>query len=81
LTGARGVGQERTPAAIRAAGLIGQLGRHGTNVLIRDGDRVFRAYFINSRGDEALGSTWSYLDITAPDGSRSNPAWRLARRH
>ena len=21
--------------------------------------------FINNRGDEALGSTWSYLDITA----------------
>jgi hypothetical protein len=26
---------------------------------------VFRTYFINSRGDEAMGSTWSYLDITA----------------
>ena len=26
---------------------------------------VFRTYFINSRGDEALGSTWSYLDMTA----------------
>jgi predicted dithiol-disulfide oxidoreductase (DUF899 family) len=38
---------------------------HGTNAFIRDGDRVFRSYFINSRGDEALGSTWSYLDMTA----------------
>ncbi|HTV91287.1 MAG TPA: DUF899 domain-containing protein [Verrucomicrobiae bacterium] len=38
---------------------------HGTNAFIRDGDRVFRTYFINERGDEALGSTWSYLDITA----------------
>ena len=38
---------------------------HGTNAFIRDGDRVFRTYFINSRGDEALGSTWSYLDMTA----------------
>jgi len=38
---------------------------HGTNAFIRDGDRVFRTYFINSRGDEAMGSTWSYLDITA----------------
>jgi predicted dithiol-disulfide oxidoreductase (DUF899 family) len=38
---------------------------HGTNAFIRDGDRVFRTYFINSRGDEALGSTWSYLDLTA----------------
>jgi predicted dithiol-disulfide oxidoreductase (DUF899 family) len=37
---------------------------HGTNVFFRDGDRVFRTYFINSRGDEAMGSTWSYLDVT-----------------
>jgi predicted dithiol-disulfide oxidoreductase (DUF899 family) len=38
---------------------------HGTNAFIRDGDRVFRTYFINNRGDEALGGTWSYLDLTA----------------
>jgi predicted dithiol-disulfide oxidoreductase (DUF899 family) len=38
---------------------------HGTNVFFRDGDQVFRTYFVNSRGDEAMGSTWSYLDITA----------------
>jgi predicted dithiol-disulfide oxidoreductase (DUF899 family) len=38
---------------------------HGTNAFIRDGDRIFRTYFINSRGDEALGGTWSYLDMTA----------------
>jgi predicted dithiol-disulfide oxidoreductase (DUF899 family) len=38
---------------------------HGTNAFIRDGDRVFRTYFINNRGDEALGTTWSYLDMTA----------------
>src|SRR6266511_5528143 len=38
---------------------------HGTNAFIRDGDSVFRTYFINSRGDEAMGSTWSYLDVTA----------------
>ena len=37
---------------------------HGHNVFFRDGDKVFRTYFINSRGDEAMGSTWSYLDIT-----------------
>jgi predicted dithiol-disulfide oxidoreductase (DUF899 family) len=37
----------------------------GTNAFDRDGDKVFRTYFINSRGDEAMGSTWSYLDITA----------------
>jgi predicted dithiol-disulfide oxidoreductase (DUF899 family) len=37
---------------------------HGTNVFYRDGDRVFRTYFVNSRGDEQMGSTWNYLDIT-----------------
>src|SRR5258708_5962149 len=38
---------------------------HGTNAFIRDGDSVFRTYFINNRGDEAMGGTWSYLDLTA----------------
>jgi predicted dithiol-disulfide oxidoreductase (DUF899 family) len=38
---------------------------HGTNAFIHDGDRVFRTYFINNRGDEAFVNTWSYLDMTA----------------
>jgi predicted dithiol-disulfide oxidoreductase (DUF899 family) len=38
---------------------------HGTNAFIREGDKIFRTYFIDSRGDEAMGSTWSYLDMTA----------------
>ncbi|AKN15591.1 hypothetical protein MHAE_12348 [Mycobacterium haemophilum DSM 44634] len=38
---------------------------HGTNAFIRDGARVFRTYFINNRGDEVLGNTWSFLDMTA----------------
>ena len=38
---------------------------HGTNVFIRDGDQVYRTYFVNNRGDEQMGSTWNYLDITA----------------
>jgi predicted dithiol-disulfide oxidoreductase (DUF899 family) len=38
---------------------------HGTNAFIRDGERVFRTYFIDARGDEALGSAWAYLDMTA----------------
>lgn len=38
---------------------------HGTNAFFRDGDRVFRTYYVNNRGDEAMGGTWSYLDITA----------------
>jgi predicted dithiol-disulfide oxidoreductase (DUF899 family) len=40
---------------------------HGTNAFIRDGDQVFRTYFVDNRGDEALGSTFSYLDL-APLG-------------
>jgi len=38
---------------------------HGTNVFIRDDERIFRTYFINNRGDEKMGGTWSYLDLTA----------------
>ena len=38
---------------------------HGTNAFIRDGDRVFRTYFINNRGDEVFVNTWSLLDMTA----------------
>ena len=26
---------------------------HGTNAFVRDGDRIYRAYFVNNRGDEA----------------------------
>jgi predicted dithiol-disulfide oxidoreductase (DUF899 family) len=37
---------------------------HGHNVFIREGDEVFRTYFVDKRGDETLGTTWSYLDIT-----------------
>jgi predicted dithiol-disulfide oxidoreductase (DUF899 family) len=38
---------------------------HGTTAFVRDGDRIFRTYFVNGRGDEVLVNTWSYLDITA----------------
>jgi predicted dithiol-disulfide oxidoreductase (DUF899 family) len=38
---------------------------HGTNAFIREGERVYRTYFVNARGDEALGTAWAYLDITA----------------
>jgi predicted dithiol-disulfide oxidoreductase (DUF899 family) len=58
---------------------------HGTNAFVHDGDRVFRTYFINNRGDEALGTTWSYLDMTAlgrqedwedsPEGYPQTPAY------
>jgi predicted dithiol-disulfide oxidoreductase (DUF899 family) len=58
---------------------------HGTNAFIRDGDRVFRTYFINGRGDEAAATTWTYLDLTAlgrqeswedsPDGYPQTPPY------
>ena len=38
---------------------------HGHNAFFRDGNQVYRTYFINSRGDEAMGTVWSYLDMTA----------------
>jgi predicted dithiol-disulfide oxidoreductase (DUF899 family) len=38
---------------------------HGHIAFIHDGDRVFRTYFSNERGDEAFVNTWSYLDMTA----------------
>ena len=64
---------------------------HGSNVFFRDGDRIFRTYFVDGRGDEQLGSTFSYLDITAlgrqedwedsPEGYPQTPThlewWRL----
>ena len=60
---------------------------HGHNVFFRDGARVFRTYFINNRGDEAMGSTWSYLDATPlgrqetwedlPSGYSKEPALQM----
>lgn len=39
---------------------------HGTNAFYRDDDdRIFRTYLVDRRGDEAMGSYYSYLDITA----------------
>jgi predicted dithiol-disulfide oxidoreductase (DUF899 family) len=64
---------------------------HGTNVFIRDGDRIFRTYLVTSRGAEALGTTWSYLDITAlgrqeewedsPEGYPQEPPYQWWRYH
>ena len=38
---------------------------HGTNAVVREGDRIVRSSCITAGGDEQLGNTWSYLDITA----------------
>jgi predicted dithiol-disulfide oxidoreductase (DUF899 family) len=40
---------------------------HGHNAFIHDDDKIYRTYFINGRGDEAMGTVWSYLDM-APLG-------------
>jgi predicted dithiol-disulfide oxidoreductase (DUF899 family) len=65
---------------------------HGHNVFIRDDhDKIFRTYFINNRGDEAMGSTWSYLDITplgrqetwedSPEGYPQTPPYKWWNWH
>ena len=36
----------------------------GLSVFLRDGDSVFRTYFTSARGVEALGSVWTFLDLT-----------------
>ena len=38
---------------------------HGTNTFIHRGDRVFRTFLISNRGDAALGTTWSFLEMRA----------------
>jgi predicted dithiol-disulfide oxidoreductase (DUF899 family) len=65
---------------------------HGTNAFYRDDEgRIFRTYFVDSRGDEAMGGTWAYLDITAlgrqeewedsPEGYPQTPPYSWWRRH
>jgi predicted dithiol-disulfide oxidoreductase (DUF899 family) len=65
---------------------------HGTNAFYRDDeDRIYRTYFIDSRGDEAMGSTWAYLDITAlgrqeewedsPEGYPQTPPYQWWHYH
>jgi predicted dithiol-disulfide oxidoreductase (DUF899 family) len=63
----------------------------GSNAFIRDDDSVFRTYFINARGDEVLGGTWSCLDMTAlgrqeewedsPEGYPQTPPYQWWRWH
>ena len=64
---------------------------HGTNAFVRDGDHVDRTYFVNNRGDEVFGNTWSYLDVTAlgrqeewedsPDGYPQTPPYQWWNWH
>ena len=64
---------------------------HGTNAFIRDGERIYRSYFINNRGDEAMGTVWSYLDLTplgrqevwedSPEGYPQTPTYKWWNWH
>jgi hypothetical protein len=36
------------------------------DVFLRDGERVFLTYATSGRGVEALGSVWTFLDLTPP---------------
>jgi predicted dithiol-disulfide oxidoreductase (DUF899 family) len=38
---------------------------HGHNAFINHDGRIYRTYRTEARGDERLGTTWSYLDLTA----------------
>jgi predicted dithiol-disulfide oxidoreductase (DUF899 family) len=63
----------------------------GLSVFFRDGDDVFRTYFTSRRGVEALGSVWTFLDLTplgrqenwedSPDGYPQTPPYEWWRRH
>jgi predicted dithiol-disulfide oxidoreductase (DUF899 family) len=64
---------------------------HGTNAFIHEGDRIFRTYLINGRGDEQMGNTWNYLDITplgrqeewedSPEGYPQTPPYQWWNYH
>ena len=63
----------------------------GLSVFLRDGDAVFRTYFTQHRGVEALGSVWTLLDLTplgrqeewedSPEGTPQTPPYEWWRRH
>ena len=63
----------------------------GLSVFLRDGDNLYRTYFTNGRGVEALGSSWSFLDLTplgrqedwedSPEGWPQTPRYQWWRRH
>ena len=63
----------------------------GLSVFLRDGEDVFLSYFTTRRGVEALGSVWSFLDLTplgrqeqwedSPAGWPQGPPYEWWRRH
>jgi predicted dithiol-disulfide oxidoreductase (DUF899 family) len=63
----------------------------GLSVFFRDGDQILRSYFTDGRGVEALGSVWTFLDLTplgrqedwedSPGGYPQTPRYEWWRRH
>src|SRR6185295_12115622 len=63
----------------------------GLSIFLRDGDKIYRTYFTEGRGVEALGSVWSFLDLTplgrqeewedSPKGWPQTPPYEWWRRH
>jgi predicted dithiol-disulfide oxidoreductase (DUF899 family) len=63
----------------------------GLSVFLRDGEKVYRTYFTSGRGVEALGSLWTFLDLTplgrqeewedSPEGYPQTPPYTWWRRH
>jgi predicted dithiol-disulfide oxidoreductase (DUF899 family) len=63
----------------------------GLSVFLRDGKNLYRSYFTDGRGVEALGSTWTFLDLTplgrqetwedSPKGWPQTAAYEWWRRH
>jgi predicted dithiol-disulfide oxidoreductase (DUF899 family) len=49
---------------------------YGTNAFIRDGDNVYRTYFINDREHEPMGVTSG-----SPDGYPQVPRYSWLKRH
>src|SRR2546427_11439881 len=63
----------------------------GLSVFVRDGGELYRTYFTNGRGVEALGPVWTFLDLTplgrqevwedSPEGYPQTAPYEWWRRH
>ena len=55
----------------------------GLSVFLQNGDSVYRTYFTSDRGVEALGSVWTFLDLTPlrPSGGLGGFAHRSATNY
>ncbi len=63
----------------------------GLNVFLRDGDEIYRTYFVNGRGVETIGHALTFLDLTplgrqehwedSPPGRPQGEPYQWWRRH